>query len=117
MNGPTYSSMGSVCGCAARRVVNACKCWSLMGYAATAARQLLAFLRSQGESQAAWEGLLEDLYRRGLVGEHLQLIVTDGCPGLAAAIQTVYARVPHQRCWVHKMRKILKRVRRRDFPA
>src|SRR5216684_5743877 len=80
-------------------------------------RQLLAFLRSQGESQAAWEGLLEDLYRRGLAGENLQLIVTDGCPGLAAAIQTVYPRVRHQRCWVHKMRNLLEHVRRRDFPA
>lgn len=80
-------------------------------------RQLLAFLRSQGESQAAWEGLLEDLYRRGLTGENLQLIVTDGCPGLAAAIQTVYPRVRHQRCWVHKMRNILEHVRRRDFAA
>jgi putative transposase len=29
-------------------------------------RHLLAFLRSQGESQADWEGLLQDLYRRGL---------------------------------------------------
>ena len=80
-------------------------------------RQLLAFLRSQGESQAAWEGLLEDLYRRGLTGENLQLIVTDGCLGLAAAIETVYPRVRHQRCWVHKMRNILEHVRRRDFPA
>jgi len=77
-------------------------------------RQLLAFLRSQGEGQAAWEGLLQDLYRRGLTGEQLQLIVTDGCPGLAAAMQTVYPRVLHQRCWVHKMRNILERVRRRD---
>ena len=80
-------------------------------------RQLLAFLRSQGESQAAWEGLLQDLYRRGLVGENLQLIVTDGCPGLAAAITTIYPRALHQRCWVHKMRNILEHVRRRDFPA
>lgn len=80
-------------------------------------RQLLAFLRSQGESQAAWEGLLEDLYRRGLTGEQLQLIVTDGCPGLAAAIQTVFPRTLHQRCWVHKMRNLLEHVRRRDWPA
>src|SRR5207253_2169943 len=29
-------------------------------------RHLLAFLRSQGESQADWEGLLQDLYRRRL---------------------------------------------------
>jgi putative transposase len=77
-------------------------------------RHLLAFLRSQGESQADWEGLLQDLYRRGLEGQHLGLIVTDGCPGLAAAIATVYPRVRHQRCWVHKMRNILDQVRRRD---
>jgi putative transposase len=78
-------------------------------------RQLLAFLRSQGESQSAWEGLLGDLYRRGLHGENLQLILTDGCAGLAAAIQTVYPRVLHQRCWVHKMRNILEHVRKRDY--
>jgi transposase-like protein len=28
-------------------------------------RHLLAFLRSPGESQTDWEGLLGDLYRRG----------------------------------------------------
>jgi putative transposase len=80
-------------------------------------RQLLAFLRSQGESQSDWEGLLNDLYRRGVRGKSLQMIVTDGCPGLAAAIKTVYPRVAHQRCWVHKMRNILEKVRRRDHDA
>ncbi len=80
-------------------------------------RQLLAFMRSQGESQADWEGLLNDLYRRGLEGKCLQLIVTDGCAGLAAAIQTVYPRVAHQRCWVHKMRNLLEKVRRRNRDA
>lgn len=56
-------------------------------------RQVLAFVRRRGESQAAWEGLRDDLYRRGLEGRQLQLIVPDGCPGLAAALQTVYPRV------------------------
>jgi len=78
-------------------------------------RQLLAFLRSQGESQSDWEGLLQDLYRRGLEGKNLQLIVTDGCPGLAAAIPTIYPRARHQRCWVHKMRNILEKVRKSDY--
>jgi putative transposase len=87
------------------------------GVRADGSRQLLAFLRSQGESQAAWEGLLQDLYRRGLLGEKLLLIVTDGCPGLGAALQTVYPRVPHQRCWVHKMRNILEKVRKRDYDS
>lgn len=84
------------------------------GVRADGSRQLLSFMRSSGESQAAWEGLLMDLYRRGLEGKNLKLIVTDGCEGLRAAIQTVYPRVEHQRCWVHKMRNILEKVRRSD---
>jgi putative transposase len=80
-------------------------------------RHLLAFQRSSGESQQAWEGLLRNLYDRGLTGRHLQLIVTDGCPGLGAALQVVYPRVLHQRCWVHKMRNILETVKKRDYEA
>jgi len=78
-------------------------------------RHLLGFLRSQGESQADWEGLLQDLYQRGLEGNRLLLIVTDGCAGLAAAIRTVYPRAGHQRCWVHKMRNILEHARKCDY--
>ena len=57
-------------------------------------RELLAFLRTRGESQADWESLLNDLFRRGLEGKHLQVIVTDGCPGLGAAIALVPASRP-----------------------
>lgn len=87
------------------------------GVRADGTRHLLAFTRSTGESQAAWEGLLHDLYRRGLEGRQLQLMVTDGCAGLAAALQTVYPRVGHQRCWVHKLRNLLGAARRRDHAA
>src|SRR6267143_4493441 len=78
-------------------------------------RHLLAFMRSQGESQSDWEGLLQDLYRRGLEGKQLGLRVTDRCAAMAAAIPTIYPRVRHQRCWVHKMRNILEKVRKRDY--
>jgi len=87
------------------------------GVGADGRRRLLGFQRSQGESQAAWEGLLGGLYRRGLEGQQLKLIVTDGCAGLVAALATVYPRVAHQRCWVHKMRNILESVRKRDYEA
>jgi putative transposase len=80
-------------------------------------RQLLAFLRTKGESQADWESLLQDLYRRGLEGKNLLLVVTDGCAGLAGAIQTIYPRAQHQRCWVHKMRNILEKARKSDYDA
>jgi putative transposase len=36
-------------------------------------------------------------------------------PGRAAAMRTVYPRVPHQRCWVHKMRNILEKARKHDY--
>jgi putative transposase len=77
-------------------------------------RELLAFTRAKSEGQGGWEGLLNDLYRRGLCGAHLQLVITDGCAGLARALETVYPRVRHQRCWVHKMRNILEKTKRRD---
>lgn len=77
-------------------------------------RRLLAFMRSKGESEADWRGLLEDMFRRGLEGKYLALIVTDGCAGLAAAIRTVYPRAKHQRCWAHKMRNIVQRVKKAD---
>jgi transposase-like protein len=85
------------------------------GVRADGSRRLLAFMRSRGESEADWRGLLEDMYKRGLQGKNLALIVTDGCAGLAAAIQIVYPRAKHQRCWVHKMRNILQRVKKCDY--
>jgi putative transposase len=77
------------------------------GVRANGTRQLLGFTRRTGESQAAWEGLLMDLDRRGREGRSLQVVVTDGCAGLAAALQTVSPRAAHQRCWVHKLRNLL----------
>ena len=58
--------------------------------------------------------LLNDLFLRGLCGANLQLAITDGCPGLARALETVYPRTQHQRCWVHKMQNILEKVKRRE---
>jgi len=86
------------------------------GVRANGQRQLLAFMRARAESQAAWEGFLWDLQQRGLAGSQLQLVLSDGCAGLAAAMETVYPRARHQRCWVHKMRNLRDGVRRRDRP-
>ena len=84
------------------------------GVRANGQRQLLAFTRARAESQTAWEGFLWDLHQRGLAGSQLKLVLSDGCAGLAAAIETIYPRAQHQRCWVHKMRNLRDGVRRRD---
>jgi transposase-like protein len=77
-------------------------------------KEVIDFRQAQGESQTAWEGFLHDLYRRGLLGESLKLIITDGGKGLNAALHLVYGDVPIQRCWAHKTRNILNYVKRGD---
>jgi len=57
------------------------------------------------------------LQQRGLTGRQLQVVLSDGAAGLAAALETVYPRARHQRCWVHKMRNLRDGVRRRDQAA
>jgi putative transposase len=69
-------------------------------------RELIDFKQAKGESQNAWENLLNNLYLRGLVGEHLKLIVMDGSPGLKAACQLIYPNAKIQRCWFHKLQNV-----------
>ncbi|HEX9016520.1 MAG TPA: IS256 family transposase [Chloroflexota bacterium] len=80
-------------------------------------RALLDFRLAPAESTAAWEAFLEDLFRRGLEGRNLALIVTDGCPGLASAIEIVYPRAAHQRCWAHKLRNVAAKLPRKHQAA
>jgi transposase-like protein len=86
----------------------------LCAYAITVrgGRRLLSFRLAKSESQAAWEGFLNQLRERGLLGRHLKLVTTDGCAGLHAALDVVYPYVPRQHCWVHKMRNVASRLRR-----
>lgn len=69
-------------------------------------RQLIDFRLATAESEAQWEAFLRDLKHRGLWGERLQLVVTDGAPGLHKALEFAYGLVPRQRCWVHKLRNV-----------
>ena len=80
-------------------------------------KEVIDFYMAQGESQAAWEAFLNDLYRRGLRGDRAELIVTDGGKGLLAALPLVYPRLPVQRCWAHKARNVVNKVRKADQKA
>jgi transposase-like protein len=85
-----------------------------LGITADGKRELIDFRQAFSESQAEWEGFLNNLYRRGLKGQTLRLIVTDGGKGLKAALPLVYGQVPVQLCWAHKTRNVLDKVRRVD---
>lgn len=79
-------------------------------------KQLVGYRLAVTESEAEWEAFLNDLYRHGLEGKALKLVITDGNPGLHKALQTVYPYVPRQRCWVHKLRNVMAKlpVKQRD---
>ena len=79
-------------------------------------KEIIDFRLAGSESAAEWEQFLTDLYRRGLTGEGLDMICVDGGAGLLAALPSVFHGIPVQRCWAHKIRNILDKVRTADRP-
>jgi transposase-like protein len=76
------------------------------GIKANGQREVIDYRLAKSESEAEWMRFLNDLYKRGLQGKVLRLIITDGGPGLLAALDMLYPHVPRQRCWVHKLRNV-----------
>jgi putative transposase len=79
--------------------------------------EMIDFYPAASESQACWEAFLRDLYERGLKGRHCELMATDGGTGLHAALQIVYPKPLLQRCWAHKTRNVLDKVKEKDQGA
>ena len=80
-------------------------------------RQLIDFRQAASESEAMWTAFLDSLCRRGISGDSLQMVSTDGCPGLHRALDTVYPFVPRQLCWAHKMRNVAAKLPRKHQDA
>ena len=66
---------------------------------------LLGLKNMGGESEAAWRAFLDGLAARGLGTPELAIV--DGAPGLEAALAALWAKMPVQRCTVHKHRNLL----------
>ena len=79
--------------------------------------EMIDFYPAASESGACWEAFLRDLYKRGLQGSPCELIATDGGTGLHQALQIVYPKPLLQRCWAHKTRNVLDKVKKKDQPA
>ena len=69
-------------------------------------KELLSFQLADSESESWWWGFLSDLKARGMKGENLEVMVSDGAPGLVTAIHSLYPRVSHQPCTFHKANDI-----------
>lgn len=84
------------------------------GISTAGIKQIIDFQLASSESESGWRKFLAGLYRRGLEGQNLRLITTDGHGGLQAAIEDIYPEVARQRCWFHKMQNVAACLRQRD---
>jgi putative transposase len=85
-----------------------------MGIRTDGRKEIIDFRLAQSESEAEWEVFLNDLHRRGLTGENLELVAVDGGKGVLAALLMVYPGAVIQRCWAHKTRNLVDLCRKVD---
>lgn len=76
-------------------------------------REVLGWWLGDSESEATWSVVFRDLKARGLSG--VSLVVSDAHSGIRAALSRHMQGAAWQRCRVHLMREMLKKVSWRDY--
>lgn len=82
-----------------------CTVLMALGVRASGEKIVLGMRIVGDEQTAAWQALLDDLTTRGL--RRPVLVVSDGSPGAAAALEATWSGLAHQRCLVHKLRNLI----------
>jgi transposase-like protein len=78
---------------------------------ASGRRDVVAWVLGSGEDEKSWEGLLTQMWERGISPERgFCLLVGDGSAGLEQARSTVFWDVLFQRCVFHKLRNIYRDI-------
>ena len=72
----------------------------------------LSLQAASSESTDAWDDFLADLGARGL--RPPLLVITDGGPGLLAAVELHFGKSLRQRCVIHRLRNALAKVSKGD---
>lgn len=85
------------------------------GINAEGVREILDWRVANSESDLTWNDVFQTLKARGLHG--LKMIVSDAHSGIRAAIDRQFQGVPWQRCQVHFIRELLKKVSWKQFAA
>jgi len=80
-------------------------------------RELIDFTITTAESEKKWWRFLNDLSRRGISGEALGLVVTDGNAGLENAVDLIWPFVKRQRCWAHKLRNVANYLKKKHIDS
>ncbi len=89
----------------------------ILGIRQDGKKEVIDFRLAASESASEWDRFLNDLYKRGLTGDGVEVISVDGGKGLLSVLRDNYPSIPIQRCWAHKMRNITDKVRKKDQDA
>src|SRR3954454_17896664 len=81
----------------------------LIGATPEGKKELVGFQVGVRESAQSWRELLVEVKRHGLTIAP-ELAVGDGALGFWTALDEVFPRTKHQRCWVHKTVNVLNKV-------
>lgn len=80
------------------------------GICSDGTKQLLHLSPVQSESEEAWVLFFDDMRRRGL--RQPLLVISDGGPGVVAAIKRRFPKADRQRCIAHKLRNLFAKLPR-----
>ena len=83
------------------------------GINAAGMREILDWRVANSESEWTWDDVFQTLKARGLYG--LEMIVSDAHAGIRAAIDRQFQGIRWQRCQVHFIRELLKKVSWKQF--
>lgn len=89
---------------------------AVMAVRADGSHYILHYEIAENEDEAAWKTLLGQLIERGLNPSAVQLVVSDGTPGLLAAMEEHLPQAQQQRCITHKVRGMRRYLAYQDLP-
>jgi putative transposase len=81
----------------------------LMAATSDGKKELVGIADGYRESEQSWLELLLDVRSRGLVNDP-ELATADGALGFWKALEKVYPKTRHQKCWVHKTGNVLNKM-------
>ncbi len=79
----------------------------VLGVRPDGSRKIVGFQLAKGEDYESWFELLSSIKKRGLKGEKLKLIVSDGAEGGLKAVSEIYPEAKLQLCLSHKARNVI----------
>ena len=88
----------------------------ILGATPEGRKELVGFQVGVRESAQSWRELLVDIKVRGLAVPP-EIAVGDGAMGFWKALDEVFPRTRHQRCWVHKTANVLNKLPKSMHPA